>query len=485
MKDIIKMIAVLGLIAAVSAGLLSAINDFTAPIIEENIEQRRNELLAEVIEADKFEAVMEDEPIDGEEPKEIYSEAFKNGDLVGYVVEVAASGYGTDPINMLVGVNTDYEITGIAILSHAETPGLGDLAFDDEYVKKLEGRDLEQGFGDIDVITGATASSRAVITGARNALEDLTEALGVTDEVVIDLAEIPDGVYEGAGQGYAGEISVSIEVSGGELISVEVLEHTETDGIADPALEQVPSSMVDEQELDVDTVSGATATSEGIIEAVKDALSEFGGEAEVDMDNLEDGTYAGEADGFGGVLEVEVVVEGGEVIDITYTHNDTPDYADDALPTVAQEIKELQSLNVDTSTGATVSSEALVAAVEEALLQASGSATSKDDSDDDAEEVSLNLEEVTLSDIDDGTYTGEGQGFESTITVEVTVQGGEITDLTFDHDDTPNFADEQLPHIVEEIKSEQSLAVDIETGATYSASGLIDAVIDALPLEAN
>ncbi|WP_353894292.1 FMN-binding protein [Proteinivorax hydrogeniformans] len=272
MKDMIKMIAVLGLIAALSAGLLSAINDFTAPIIEQNIEDRRLKLLGEVLDADEFEEVTENEVT--------FNEGYKDGDFVGYVVEVEASGYGTDPISMLVGISDEFTITGIAVLSHAETPGLGDQAFEDEYVEKLEGRDLEDGFGDVDVITGATASSRAVITGARNALEDLAGALGITDEIVIDLAEVLDGVYEGTGQGYGGDIDVSVEVSGGQIVSLEILNHTETDGISDPAFEQVPDNMVDEQEVDVDTVSGATATSEGIIEAVKDALSEFGDSAQ-------------------------------------------------------------------------------------------------------------------------------------------------------------------------------------------------------------
>ncbi|MFA5576877.1 MAG: FMN-binding protein [Tissierellaceae bacterium] len=81
-----------------------------------------------------------------------------------------------------------------------------------------------------------------------------------------------DGVYEGTGEGKNGEITVSVEVKDGKIASVDILSHDETDGISDPAREQVPASIVEKNSTEVDTVSGATLTSEGIIEAVNEAL---------------------------------------------------------------------------------------------------------------------------------------------------------------------------------------------------------------------
>ena len=87
------------------------------------------------------------------------------------------------------------------------------------------------------------------------------------------VAETADGVYEGSGAGLNGQIKVSVTVSGGKITEVKVLEHSETAGISDPAIEKIPAAIVEAQSADVDIVSGATFTSKGIIEAVKNALN--------------------------------------------------------------------------------------------------------------------------------------------------------------------------------------------------------------------
>lgn len=87
------------------------------------------------------------------------------------------------------------------------------------------------------------------------------------------MAETADGVYEGTGAGLNGQIKVSVTVSGGKITEVKVLEHSETAGISDPAIEKIPAAIVEAQSADVDIVSGATFTSKGIIEAVKNALN--------------------------------------------------------------------------------------------------------------------------------------------------------------------------------------------------------------------
>lgn len=80
----------------------------------------------------------------------------------------------------------------------------------------------------------------------------------------------------------------------------------------------------------------------------------------------------------------------------------------------------------------------------------------------------------------DGVYTGSGEGFKGTITVEVTVEGGSVSDITVvSHQDTPGYFDWALP-ILDQMQEEQSLEVDAVTGATYSSAGLLAAVYDAL-----
>ena len=84
-------------------------------------------------------------------------------------------------------------------------------------------------------------------------------------------------VTEGIGYGHdGGEIHVNVTQEGDEITSVEITSHNETAGISDPALEQIPQAIVENQTSYVDTVSGATDTSNGIKEAVRDALKKAG-----------------------------------------------------------------------------------------------------------------------------------------------------------------------------------------------------------------
>lgn len=81
-----------------------------------------------------------------------------------------------------------------------------------------------------------------------------------------------DGVYEGEGEGFGGTITVSVEVVDGKIASVDIVDHGETDGVSDPAIEEIPAAIVAGNSTDVDAVSGATYSSEGIMEAVENAL---------------------------------------------------------------------------------------------------------------------------------------------------------------------------------------------------------------------
>ena len=88
------------------------------------------------------------------------------------------------------------------------------------------------------------------------------------------------GTYTGTGAGRNGDITVEVVLTSDKISSVTVTEQSETEGIADPALEKIPQEIVDAQGLGVDVVSGATLTSNGILEAVEKALKEAG--ADVD-----------------------------------------------------------------------------------------------------------------------------------------------------------------------------------------------------------
>lgn len=82
-----------------------------------------------------------------------------------------------------------------------------------------------------------------------------------------------DGTYEGTGKGKNGDVKVSVTVAGGKITDVKVGDHSETEGIADKAIDEVPAAIVEKNGTEgVETASGATMTSQAIIDAVNQAL---------------------------------------------------------------------------------------------------------------------------------------------------------------------------------------------------------------------
>lgn len=88
------------------------------------------------------------------------------------------------------------------------------------------------------------------------------------------------GKYTAAKDGKNGPITVEVEFNENSIVSVTVGEHTETEGLADPAIERIPEAIVSGQTLNVDSVSGATLTSNAILEAVEECVVQAGGDVE-------------------------------------------------------------------------------------------------------------------------------------------------------------------------------------------------------------
>ena len=96
------------------------------------------------------------------------------------------------------------------------------------------------------------------------------------------------GTYTGKAPGKNGDVTVEVTLTSDAIKEVKVTDHQETAGIADPAIEKVPGEIVEAQSLNVDLVSGATITSQAIVDASKAALESAG----VDVSTLGDGAAA-------------------------------------------------------------------------------------------------------------------------------------------------------------------------------------------------
>ena len=102
------------------------------------------------------------------------------------------------------------------------------------------------------------------------------EAAPVVEEAPAEEEEtLGENEYIGVGTSeIGGEIKVKVTMDGDKIAKIEVLSHNETAGLADPAFAQIPEAIIAAQTTSVDAVSGATKTSEALIAAVNDALSQ-------------------------------------------------------------------------------------------------------------------------------------------------------------------------------------------------------------------
>ncbi|HHV78367.1 MAG TPA: FMN-binding protein [Firmicutes bacterium] len=90
----------------------------------------------------------------------------------------------------------------------------------------------------------------------------------------VPASKYKEGTYTGEAQGQNGPVKVSVEIKSDRISAVKVVEHKETPGISDAAIERVPRAIVEKQSTEVDAVSGATVTSKAIMQATKKAIQQ-------------------------------------------------------------------------------------------------------------------------------------------------------------------------------------------------------------------
>lgn len=309
-------------------------------------------------------------------------------------------------------------------------------------------------------------------------------APGDPDEEVAEVEEVDEEgeVFIASAEGYGGELTVEVEIADNQIIAVRVTEHSETDGLSDPAIEDVPAAIVENQSADVDIVSGVTVTSEAIMEAVSKALEEAG----FDPDAVEDVEPAeepeeetrvieGVAEGYGGdiVVEVELDANNNIVAINIIEHSETDGLSDPALENIPAAIIDAQSTDVDVESGVTVTSEAIMEAVAKALEEEGIELGEAEDVDEEPEEEA---EEETR------IVEGIGEGYGGDIIVEVELgPGDEILAINIiEHNETDGFSDPAFEEIPDAILEAQSTDVDIVTGVTMTSEGIIEAVSSAL-----
>lgn len=190
MKEILKLGLTLFLVTLIAAVVLAFTNQMTNPVIMEQRAIKEEKAKKDVFpSADSFEEVSEgfkDTIVVSGNISVPINSVFKclaGGAEAGYIIKTLPKGYGGE-VEVLVGVDLDGNTTGVRIGTHQETPGLGAKATDAEFYVQYDGKIAAEtsvtkqvpNDTEIQAITGATITSRAVTNGV-NAAAIVTAAL--------------------------------------------------------------------------------------------------------------------------------------------------------------------------------------------------------------------------------------------------------------------------------------------------------------------
>lgn len=326
-----------------------------------------------------------------------------------------------------------------------------------------------------------------------------------------------DGTYQGSGTGFGGTITVQVTVSDGKITAVDILSASGETGSYFASAQGVVSKVLSSQSPNVDAVSGATYSSNGIIQAVQNALSQAGNSDSATPTptptpkpakkpkkdtsvSYKDGVYEGQAEGFDGTVTVKVTIKNGKIKKISNTNTDTPEFFNKAWKTIKSNVISRQSTSeIDTVSGATFSSNGILGALSQALSKADQSGTT-DSKEEDITPTPTAVPDETVTPIPteipqptktpdnpsdeqpvvnllkDGTYTGSAMGYSGQVNISLTIKDGKITEVTNTNSDTRSFFNKAWRSIQPKILEKQSTeGIDTVSGATFSSMGILDA----------
>lgn len=375
-------------------------------------------------------------------------------------------------------------ISGIVPVILAAVVGIGAVVSLSDYTAPVYGSESEDELTETETIIESAGMESVEETEVEN-----TEAAVVLDGA-FDLA---DGTYEGSANGFSGKIKVSVVIKNQTIRSINILSNSDDEAFFNRAKEGVTASILAKQSTDVDTVSGATYSSRGIINAVKDALSSSDGEEQTVMAKgdfaLNDGYYEGTGNGFAGPVKLFIEIKDKSIIGISIVKtSDDAGFFNRAKEGVTASILEKQSLSVDTVSGATYSSKGIIEAVSnamEAAKKAKKGETDTETEDDtekpDTSKASSYYGVVVCNPDESGAFTAYN------LHVKVMFQNGKIIAVSDVYGDGDSQNDTYItkavsgsskhPGVVTQIVNKNGIdGVDTVSGATCTSKAVLHAV---------
>jgi uncharacterized protein with FMN-binding domain len=461
--------------------------------------------------------------------------AVSAGSYTAGTYEASAAGISSD-----VKVTATFDESGITDITadvSGETAGIGADIGDEVIAQALDAQSAE-----IEGVSGATVTSDAFKSaladciaqaagGAAEAAEE-TESedadSAATEEVESEDADSAAteavgyvaGTYEASAAGISSDVTVTATFDESGITDITADVSGETAGIGADIGDEVIAQALDAQSAEIEGVSGATVTSEAFKSALADCIAQAaGGDAEAaeeteseDADSAateevesEDadssateetetetvdsadpailytpGTYTATAHGIGGDVEVTATFDETSIVAVsTYLDTETPGIGADIGDEVCEQILSSQSAEIDGVSGATVTSDAVKAAMTLCIIQAKG-----DDAFLNGSYLSRDVESMAAETdyhFTPGTYVASAPGVESDITVTLTVDETSIQDIEADVSGEPSGLGGIVDDAMERyILAAQTSDVDIISGATITCDAIKAATADAI-----
>ena len=384
--------------------------------------------------------------------------------------------------------------------------------------------------------TGAAANGSAAGGGGAGST--------VTPTTQVPADGYVDGTYTGSGTGFGGTITVQVTVSNHKIASINILDASSETASYFANAQGVVSRIISSQSPNVDAVSGATYSSNGIITAVQNALSQAipsGNQTTAtptptptpspkptkkpvptpnpDKESpYKDGTYTGTAQGYSGTVTMTAKIKKGIIKSLDVKHTDTPQFFQKAWEVLENSIIQNQSADgIDTVSGATYSSKGILNAMKDIQKQAAKTNAKVTPTPVPTETPNVTptpeatpTPEVTPTPestpaptempaptptpdetpeptpepqgpYKDGTYSASSYGYSGRVEVTVIIQNGQISSIEQSNSDSPEYFDYAWGTLYPQIMGNQSAdGIDTASGATFSSEGILGAVQKAL-----
>lgn len=451
---------------------------------------------------------------------------------------VGRDGWSGD-IYVEVEVDETGRIVRIDVTDHSETPNFADPAFAAMTAAMLAGQT-----SGVDLHVGATVTAIAFIEAVEDAL--IPDAGVSLEELRAGGGDAPEpgnftpGSFIGVGlDGWSGDIHVEVTFSETAILSIEVVHHSETPGFAYPAFDAMIPAMIAAQTSNVDIHVGATVTAHTLIDAVADAIAQSAAgapapapptpppaaeepeedeqepeEVEIEVEiptepRFTPATFTATVPSWQDApLSASVTFDAYSITGISITHGDTPMFFDMVQPALTNRIIAQQSADgIAVTAGATVTHNAIITAVQNAIQQAEGTAAALDCCPADAgdapveeepvvEEAPPVVEEAPPAEeppadaggrFTAGTFSGSTASWDgATLTASVTFDDNNIVSISITHGDTPMFFDMVEPALSNQIVANNGTGgIAVTSGATVTHNAIITAVNQAISQASN